>query len=228
VLYPYRFLNENCASFLVDLMEPALDMELPLKRGAIVMPTDVLDVLAQAENGEEGRLLVKRPDTLRSGREIAQEAARTRRALLMSLADTVDANRRERRAFDGLLDDLDNLDPGVRADAYTRAEKIFSALAEDHPDQTQTLVDTLYNSVLVERFFMDNAHYARRALLFAAQGPRPRLSINEMIARRRELYRDEDLVARAEAQAHWAAQSEIDVDPATIEWNPNQQAVIDH
>ncbi|TXD34422.1 DUF4105 domain-containing protein [Lujinxingia vulgaris] len=227
-LYPYRFLNANCASFLVDLMEPALGLELPERDAAIIMPTDVLDLLASVDNGEQGRLLIKRPDTLRSGREVAQEGARKRRALLLSLADAIDADRPTRASFDALLEALEDPEPTVRERAYANAEAIFSGLAAEHPDQAQLLVDTLYNSVLVERFFMDNAHYARRALLFAAQGPRPRLSAQELIARRRELYRHEDLVARAEAQAHWAAQTTINIDPATVTWNPDQQAVLDH
>ncbi|RDV37518.1 DUF4105 domain-containing protein [Bradymonadaceae bacterium TMQ3] len=227
-LYPYRFLNANCASFLVDLMEPALGLDLPERDGAIIMPTDVLDLLASVDNGEQGRLLIKRPDTLRSGREVAQEAARTRRALLLSLADAIDADRPTRAHFDALLEALEDPDPATRERAYATTETLFSALATAHPDQARLLVDTLYNSVLVERFFMDNAHYARRALLFAAQGPRPRLSAQELIARRRALYRDEDLIARAEAQAHWAAHNTIDIDPSTVVWNPDEQAVLDH
>lgn len=227
-LYPYRFLNANCASFLVDLMEPALGLDLPERDGAIIMPTDVLDLLASVDNGDEGRLLIKRPDTLRSGREVAQEAARKRRALLLSLADAIDADRRTRAHFDDLLEALEDPEPATRERAYANAEALFTTLATEHPEQAQLLVDTLYNSVLVERFFMDNAHYARRALLFAAQGPRPQLSAQELIARRRELYRDEDLVARAEAQAHWAAHTTIDIDPSTVSWSPDEQAVLDH
>ncbi|RAL21229.1 hypothetical protein DL240_13945 [Lujinxingia litoralis] len=227
VRYPYRFLSDNCASFLIDLMEPALEVDLPRERSGIVMPTDVLDTLATIENGAQGRLLIKRPDTLRSGREVAREAAQTRRALMMSLADAIDADRTQREDFDILLDALEAPEPEVRAGAYTRLEALFDALAQRHPDRVQMLLDTLYNSVLVERFYMDNAHYARRALLYAAQGPGPKLSLDEILERRRQLYEDEDLVARAEAQAHWAAHTRITLDPSTVAWSPDQQAVLD-
>ncbi len=197
IRYPYVFLPHNCASFLVDLLAPAVDASLAEAQSRIVMPTDVLDTLADRNNGELGPLLVKRPDTLQSNREIAEDAVLKRRAILRSLLiDIEDATTAS--ALSKLLEDLDANDPEHRQGAYEQAAQIFDALLSAQPELNQRSIDLLYQSVLVERYFMELAHFARRAVYASGAQGEPQ-TIDEHLARRRELYRNEDLEARIAA-----------------------------
>ncbi len=212
IRYPYAFFSKNCASFLTDLLAPVVEVPEPGRGINIVMPTDVLDGLARMENEDEGPLLVKRPDTLRSNRDVAEDAVLQRRALIGKFMEAVEDDPELDESFRALIEELDTLQPGQRHEAYLRAAGFFDRFIEKRPELSQEAVDFLYHSVLVERYFMEMAHFARRAVYAQVKGGDRQFSVDELLERRRELYRIEDLEARIQALNAMNADDETDVE----------------
>lgn len=208
IRYPYVFLPQNCASFLVDLLAPAVNPELPRDHGAIVMPTDVLDNLAKHQNVDDKPLLVKRADTLRSNRDQAEEAVLKRRALARSLMDELPDDPSMIRALSRLLNDLDRLASQERHGVYEEAEQVFELLLTERPELNQEVIDLLYQSVLIERYFMELAHYGRRTVYVAASTKIVHATVEQQLAERREMYRTEDMESRVRAYHERAAEAE--------------------
>lgn len=228
IRYPYIFLPQNCASFLVDLLAPVVNPGLPQEHRGIVMPTDVLDNLANHRNGNGEPLLVKRADTLRSNRELAEEAVLKRRALGRSMIDELRGDRLMARALERLLRDLDRLEPGQRAGVYEEAAQVFDALLKERPEFGQQVIDFLYQSVLIERYFMELAHYGRRAVYLAASTEVTHLTIADQLAQRREIYRTEDLGARIQAFNEQAAQMEGLLQNQQREFTEEEEQILEY
>lgn len=231
IRYPYLFLSDNCASFLIDLLAPALELPLPERQGGIKMPTDVLDTLAEIDNGDLGALLEKRPGTLRSNRHVAEEAVLQRRALTEKLSQAIDPDERpdEHREFDEIVADLDSLDPDERHRAYRRLSSFFDRLLADEPELVQAVIDFVYHSVLVERYFMEMAHFARRTVYAQAQSnPTPRTT-EDILERRRDIYRNEDMQARMEAFNEMAMEAEqVLTEGPDREWTEEEERILEY
>ena len=212
VIFPYYFLSDNCASMLIDLLAPALDdLDMPRILRLGLMPTEVLDVFASVQNGARGPLLVKRPETHFSSREVAMDAVPRRRAALATLTSAVSSD-----LSSPLIDldaHLDDRSPASRAEAYDSLESLLlsdayrSAIAQDQGAAT-ALIDYLYYSSRVERYFMDVAFYERRIIHASALAEPLQLTAEEQIDIRRKLYEEEDLVKRQEAMLALAAMTD--------------------
>lgn len=234
IRYPYVFLPNNCASFLVDLLSPIVDPTLFEGQGRIVMPTDVLDTLARAKNSAGEPLLVKRPDALRSNREIAEEAILERRSLVRNLQSKVIAGAQKESALDlqlklsGLLASFEDPSPARRAEAFEETEALFEELLSHRPELAGIAIDILYTGVLIERYFMELAHFARRQVYLRTGSPPEHQTAAEILRERRELYRHEDLEERVRVINERASTIEGLVQPqSTREFTPQEQAILD-
>ena len=211
ITFPYYFLSDNCASMLIDLVAPALDdIDVPNPFRLTLMPTEVLDLLAQTENGNRGPLLVKRAETHFSSREVAMDAVPRRRAALSKLEEqlegVVDEAKIERL---GELDEaLDERGADKRRQAYVQLKEHLTTTlsgldAKIAPEQRAAIhrhvIDYLYYSSRIERYFMDLAFYKRRIIHVSALKNPPQFTAEEQLLIRRELYMEEDLEKRQEA-----------------------------
>lgn len=227
IIYPYAFLTKNCASFLLDLLEPALDLEMPNRRRRIMAPTDVLDYLANLDNGDEGGLLTKRPDDLLSTRERAQDAVLTRRALLDGLARANHPSRDTARELRRWAEELDSPEPEVRNAAYDKLGPMLMEVIDDAPETRDTVIDFLYYSVRIERYFMEVAYYARRQVYASAHLEPFQMSADEQLELRRRLHGKEDLSERAAARNHWATAADERLrNAARRPFTPEEELVI--
>jgi hypothetical protein len=212
ITYPYYFMSDNCASMLLDLLEPALDVELPSPIRFALMPTEILDILASVPNGERGPLLVKRPETHFSSREVALDAVPARRDALATLIQRAQGiSNKDRDALRALDARLDLRDAKARQDAYIALRALLAQVLAAHDKQpsastsaTRAAIDYLYYSSRVERYFMDVAFFRKRIIQIGAQRQQLRLSAEEQLQLRRELFREEDLESRQEAILAWA------------------------
>jgi hypothetical protein len=207
--YPYHFFANNCASFLIDLIGPALELDVPDRGRLIVAPTDVLDYLANVENPGRGALLKKRPEMSFSSREVAQKAVNQRREALDALVDSLPAKNAvaERlREYDRVLD---TRDPERRSAAYASLQKTLVDVLKGAPkDTVQTAIDYLYYSSRIERYFAEVAFYRVREIKQAAVEEPVNHTAEELLERRRELYEHEDALARFEKLLEWTETAE--------------------
>ncbi len=208
IRYPYLFLTDNCASFLLDLLAPAVEVPIPNQRGPVVMPTDVLDTLAQLENGTEGSLLQKVAPTRRSNRNVAEQAVVQRRALVRKLADQLEDRPADAEELQEILDRLDDTDPERRYDGYEQARTLFSLLLADKPDVADTVVDIMYHSVAIERYFRQMAHFARHSVYAQTHEEVDPVTIDEVLEQRRQIYRHDDMEARLKQFEELTVESE--------------------
>ncbi len=210
IIYPYYFLSDNCASMLIDLLSPALDeldIPNPVKLG--LMPTEVLDIFSNVENGDRGALLVKRTETHFSSREVAMDAVPKRRKALRTLKASV--SKSDAQILIDIDEALDSREPEKRAKAYALLGDVFAGLSEQNKDVTdfgEAAIDYLYYSSRVERYFMDLAFYERRKINAGALNTPIQFTAEEQIEMRRELYEEEDLLKRQEAMLALAAMSD--------------------
>lgn len=217
ITYPYYFLSDNCASMLIDLMAPAIDATLPEPLRAGMMPTEVLDLFASVKNKNRGPLLVKRAETHFSSREVAMSAVPKRRAKLKSILTKLKVN--DKKAIDQLskLDNqLDERESKKRQKAYERIQKLLTTLLNAHfkanpkatrigsKSITRDVIDYLYYSTRIERYFMDLAFYQRRMIYVGAHKKPFIMTAEQQLEMRRKLFEEEDLLARQEAILAWA------------------------
>lgn len=232
IRYPYIFLPNNCASFLIDLISPVVDPTLFEEQARIVMPTDVLDTLARARNLADEPLLVKRPDSLRSNRQIAEAAILERRFLFQDLQQRLSDLPNEldySLQLSGLQAGFEHQDPRRRADAFDNAHALFEDILAMRPELADPIIDIIYTGVLVERYFMELANYARRTVYLNAGSSPEHQTIAEILATRRALYRHEDLDARIRALNERAGELEAQIAPdAEHTFPPSQQEILEH
>lgn len=209
ITFPYYFLSDNCASMLIDLIAPALDdVDVPNPFRLTLMPTEVLDLLAKTSNGARGPLLVKRPETHFSSREVAMDAVPRRREALSMLEDELDgvvAGDKIKRLFE-LDKELDAREPEERQLAYAQLKEHLAGMlsgveldAERRARINRHVIDYLYYSSRIERYFMDLAFYRRRIIQVSALKDPPQFTAEEQLLIRRELYMEENLEKRQEA-----------------------------
>ncbi|MFU8802897.1 MAG: DUF4105 domain-containing protein [Bradymonadaceae bacterium] len=208
IIYPYAFFTKNCASFIIDLIEPALDMKFPERGSRLVAPTDVLDYLADQDNAELGPLLTKRSDDLLSTRERAQDAVRTRRRIFGEFLQESATSKEEARPLRAWLERLDETKPEDRAQAYEALRPLLFERIESSPQASLLAIDFLYYSVRIERYFMEVAHYGRREVYAGAHLEPFRMSAEEQLELRRSLYGHEDQEERTAARNHWATMTD--------------------
>lgn len=192
VRYPYYFFSNNCASFLIDLVGPALDLDVPDRSHLVVAPTDVLDYFAAVENGPRGPLLRKRPEVEFSSREVAQVAVRERRIALDRLIEALGGGKtaRELRRLDRQVDDRD---PGERAEAYERLRERITDLLTMAPRSAAPLaLDYFYEAARMERYFAEVMFFRVREIKRAALLEPQHYTAEELLERRRELFAHED------------------------------------
>ena len=226
VRFPYHFFPNNCASFVYDLLVPALDLELPKRSRLIVAPTDVLDSLASVDNPGYGPLLRKRADTELSSRERAQRAVKSRRKHLRELEHAIGS--KDLRTLDR---ELDSRDPARRQVAY---ERLRESLLRDlktrgNPRSVRLAIDYLHASGEIERYFAENAFFRTREVKASAVRRPLRLSADELLQRRRQLYRSEDLQARHEQLLEWTQTNEKRLaDGPFRQFTPRESKVLAH
>ncbi len=197
ILYSYYFLSDNCASMLIDLLAPAVLADMPEPIRFALMPTEVLDVFASADSGDRGSLLVKRAETHFSSREVAMDAVGRRRVALSALREAVGAPADDLTTLDTALD---SRDPTERSAAYAKLQaRLVELLAGAPAGATRAAIDYLYYSSRVERYFMDLAFYQRRIIQSGALESQTRITAQEQLRIRRELYSIEDLAKRQQA-----------------------------
>jgi hypothetical protein len=225
IRYPYAFLTKNCASFLIDLLATVIDPALVDRRKTLAIPTDVLDLLASYTDDEDSPRLTRK-STLRSNLEIAEQALANRRIHFDALHDTVDAPTATR--LEELLRGLEDPDPDRRRDAFLAAPDLLDVALREHPDRAFTALIFLYESLLVERYFMELAFFARRTILASATLEPVVLTIAEQLAMRRELFRSEDLLARVEAMNAMTLRLEAELEAeARREFTDRELEVLD-
>ncbi len=196
--YPYYFFSNNCASFLIDLIGPALELDVPARSHFVVAPTDVLDFLADLDNGERGPLLRKRPEVEFSSREVAQRAVVQRRASLDELIETLGVDSGVRRQLRRLDGELDEKAPERREAAYDRLRILLSKVLQGRGEEAaMRAVDYLYEAVQVEKYFAEVMFFRTRAIRLAATQRAPKTA-EELLAERRELFATEDPDVRFE------------------------------
>ncbi len=224
VRYSYAFLTRNCASFLVDLLAPIVDPALVDRPTSIALPTDVLDLLARYET-IDGESLIRRRSPLPSNREVAAEALDRRQEtfddLMDELPDHTDAFQEIRRS-------LQSRDPDDRRDALIALSDLMNVALRDRQDLGPTAFSALYDSVLIERYFMELAFFARRTVYVLASGASQDFTAEELLEMRRELYRDEDLERRVAALNAMAFRLEEELEEGAMrEFTSREQEILD-
>ncbi len=212
--YPYYFTTRNCASMILDLLNPVLEREKPLPRRTIAMPTDILDILAQLEADDGGSLLRKRPDDVLSAEERAIRAVQHQRRII----DNIDANSNSELV--ARLRELPDLDPAARAETYSRlgpllvqnlkngsshheVETNSTASGNDSVDYRELLL--LADSfVEIERANLERARAEVLELRHRALLENQEMSPREVFEFRRELFSHEDLSRRARERNEFA------------------------
>lgn len=208
--YPYYFTTRNCASMILDLLNPVLDRDKPLPRRNIAMPTDVLDILAQLEADDGGSLLQKRPDDVLSAEERALRAVQHKRRI----TDNIDANSNSELVT--RLRQLPDLDPEDRAETYSHLGPLLvqnlkngSSPHEVEPNSNGSvdyrelllLADSL---VEIERSNLEHARAEVLDLRHRALLENQEMSPREVFAFRRQLFSHEDLSRRARERDEFA------------------------
>ncbi len=220
---PYWFFDENCASLLAELVRSALvGVEIPAPNELVVAPTDVLDLLAGVDNGDRGALLEKRPGDAFSNRAFADWATERRdQALEQMLAAgstrTANGDREEMKA---VVKRLESRRPEVRSAAYERmATLLVDTLEGGLPHEEvkrlrRRALAVVYYSVRIERYYVETHLYRAREILAEARLDPPDYTADELLERRRALYRHEDFARRRRKRIRREQRKLLDFDEA--------------
>ncbi|RAL20168.1 hypothetical protein DL240_18290 [Lujinxingia litoralis] len=191
--YPYFFTTHNCASFLLDLIAPALEREEPLPGKIIAMPTEVLDMLAGIPADDGGPLLRKPDADVLSAEERAIQASET----LAGLQSTFTLNESAPEELGPLVETLRRAPPAERARYY--GELLPQLQSAVHADPAlSTSASALFDAFialetaelqLVETTLLEFEERAKLQPL--------RFSASEILELRRDLYRHERAALRA-------------------------------
>lgn len=230
VRYPYHFFANNCAAFLIDLIGPALELDVPNRSRIIVAPTDVLDFLAKLDNPGRGALLRKRPRTDFSSREVAQRSIRTRRELRGELLAQLTLSPDEVSQLKKWDREVESSDPAERGAAYRGLQELLvrSLEAERSEATLQTAIDYLYHCGRTEQYFAEVAFYRSREIHAGAVATPTHHTAEELLERRRKLYRTEDADARFEQLVAWTEDNERRlVEGPFREFSKREQARLD-
>ncbi|MGM0559008.1 MAG: DUF4105 domain-containing protein, partial [Myxococcota bacterium] len=212
----YKFFKRNCASFLIYALSPVFDGKLdPRMKGVFAMPTDVLDVLAEADF-EGTRILRKSGADYRSHRRRTRRAARERRDALADLLAASDVPDEEIGAVLELDRQLDADQPRRRAEAYRALQQQLTEsltrwkLSSEDPANDKRievrLVDYLYRVTTSERYFSQVMHMRERMAAEQYAALEYPLSAEEQLARRGRLQSVDDHEQRQRLLNRWAAE----------------------
>ena len=216
ITYSYYFFSDNCASMLIDLLAPAIDKSLPDPTKFGLMPTEVLDVFASVQTAR-GPLLVKRTETHFSSREVAANAITKRRTKLGRVVKRLGLDATQRKRVMALDKALDQRDPEARKKGYEAMQGVLvealKTYYDAHPKDprmgkgsiTRDVIDYLYYSTRIERYFMDLAFYAKRMIYVGAHKQPLNLTAKQQLQMRRDLFKEENIMQRQEAMLAWAA-----------------------
>lgn len=195
IRYPYYFFHRNCASFIVDLFAPVLSTELDGLPRLAVMPTDVIDAFATTRNRavEDSAFLGERYRKYFDSQARAARAIHNRRELVEPLTAEVGASSNTLDVA-SLQEALESMEPSERREAYRTVE---SYLSEDVESAVaQVLVDYLYYSSVVERYFVERARYARLEKIAAETSEELQFTVSDRLELRRDIYRIDELRER--------------------------------
>lgn len=186
----YYFTSENCASWLLFMINGALEGPREVARpglGLFVLPTAVLDALTSAPGTRAGRLATPLPGAFRAHRERAEEAL----ALMLGAVKDPVARRQLRRA-------VRSTRPQVRAAAYASFAQAADAGSR-----------VALAAILYEQYGANQATVALeqvQANREVASLARPPRTTEELLAKRQALFRVEDERAHAAATARAAVE----------------------
>lgn len=180
--FSYVFFFNNCASFLVDLLGGALDIDFPGRSSFLITPSDVLDTFSTTENGKYGTLLNQEPVLHLSSREVAHQSIVMRRELLKKAKLS-----RFRNALEGKT-------AKQRLGGYIDLKEAIKNLGDN---QFKLGLDILYHSVEIERFFAEHAEQKERGLKLRNMKIPP-ISEEEILERRRRIFGEKALENRYE------------------------------
>lgn len=230
IRYPYHFFANNCASFLIDLIGPALELDVPNRSRIIVAPSDVLDYFAAIDNPGRGPLLRKRPRTDFSSREVAQQSIRSRRELRDQVLARLELTPQGAELLRGWDRDVEARDPAVRRGAYEGLRQLLVGTLRRHrsADALETVIDYLHHCSQVERYFAEVAFYRTREIKMDAVAQPDHHTAEELLERRRELYRNEDIEERFDQLVAWTeANEQRAVDGPFRDFTQREQAQLD-
>lgn len=206
VRYPYFFLDDNCASFLYDLIEPALGFELDGRGSFIVSPTDVLDTLAETSNQGRGPLLKKTSEVHFSSRERAQDGSKRRREAVAAFVDGVGGAPE----IEQLADEVERAETERRGELYEQLSRAFSEALVAHEGSDglhRRAIDYFLYSSRVERFVVEVEQARTRTSRLRAVRLEP-MTAEEQLDARETLYMFEDLERRAKVASEWNDRAE--------------------
>lgn len=235
IRYTYYFLDENCASLLVNLLAPALDVPIASVPSFIVMPTDVLDTLARTPNGQGEPLLNSSHARWASSEARALDAVERRRQILDSLADHArstdpkesDVPSKMLLKMRQIHPHLEEKSPQKRHQAYLLlAAQLSQYIAQHPPADTpseaakawhQRLIKYFYLSTVVERYFVEHARFMRRESMLAADDSAPDYSAEDELDEFRRIYQIPTLKERLIARNQFSKKKARLLAPPTAE-----------
>ncbi|TXD38109.1 DUF4105 domain-containing protein [Lujinxingia vulgaris] len=191
--YPYFFTTHNCASFLIDLIGPALDREEPLPRKVFAMPTEVLDILAGVTT-DTGEPLLSKPD--------ADVLSAEERAILASerieaIAARFVMHPAAPEELAVVIDALRRGPPDLRAGRYDDLLSPLEALISRAPELADEAAGLYDAFIALETSELQLVEATLLEFEERAQLEPLRFSAAEILALRRELYRHERAGLRA-------------------------------
>ncbi len=199
IRYPYLMTTYNSASFLVELIDPALEAELFDEVGVLAMPTDMLELLATAESSLGGRLLDDEPVTVPSRRRVARGAMIQRQEALERLVASLEASGglEEARQMEALGEALGQAPAEERPALYAAVAQLEEAIGAAGESGQRAALQWLGYQMEVERFIKERARFQGQRLDASLKQPEAlRSSAQEQLEWRRERYREEDLETR--------------------------------
>lgn len=244
VHYIYYFFHQNCASLLVDLLEPALDLPFASLPSFIVMPTDVLDTLANTPNGQGKALIDSNHSLWPSSEARALDAIQRRRQIVDTLAKSGVATS-DNTAWARLIADLQRLHPQVEDKDPTRRREAYAGLVAQaeralNPDARAEQIDAHHQliryfhlSTIVERYFVETARFLRRESMLVAGEPRPEIGARQALEDIQSIYELPTLEARMLARNEASLKQirllapptrEVSTPRANRSWSAEQQA----
>ncbi len=206
--YSYVFFFNNCASFLVDLLGGALDIDFSGRDSFLITPSDVLDTFSATDNGSYGKLLSKEPMLHLPSREVAHQSIVARRELL------------EKAQMTGLREGLEHNTATQRSIAYVELKKELSRLGKN---RFKLGLDILYHSVEIERFFAEQAEQTERVLKIQKM-KRVAISEEDILKRRRKIFTEKAIENRYEKLFEPIAKVESQMSATVLPDNENKNA----
>lgn len=200
--YPYYFTTQNCASMILDLLDPVLDNDRRLPRRPIAMPTEILDILSSVEASDGSVLLQKRPDDVLSSEERATIAVGHKRRISQLIDEASDG------PLLAILQLLPNQTPEARTELYPELGRLLVSSLTD-PESGLSRDDLLLlaeSFVEIERANLERARVEvldlqQRALLESND-----MSSQEIFEFRQEIYGHENHQLRARQRNEFAQQ----------------------